>query len=94
MKGYEYKSDVVKEILAEGREQGLEQGLERGLERGREEAAIELAKSKLATFSGADEAVIRGVPGPDLIGLIVALGRAKDEEEARAILDRLPPPAS
>jgi hypothetical protein len=73
--------------LERGLEQGLERGLEQGLERGRQDAAIELARVKLGQMSPEDEAAIHAIhDAAALTALIVGLGKAQDEAQARAAI--------
>lgn len=90
MEGYKYRSDYARKYFAQGREEGLEQGLADGLRA----AVLVLAADKLGTLPDDIEARIRGLADHEILtALNLELGRARDADEARAVIDRHVPRA-
>ena len=86
IENYEYQSDFARRYIAQGRDEGREEGREEGLRA----AAIQLARAKLGTLSADEEARLAAMTDADgaLTGLIIALGRAANADEARVALER------
>lgn len=87
MDGYVYRSKIALEIQANGRKEGIVQG--------RARVALDLAKDKLGTLSAQQQAAIARLAedAKKLSSLVVRLGRARNQAEARSILAKLCPPA-
>ena len=89
MQHHEYRSDFARRYVAEGRAEGKLEGRAEGKLEGKQAAAIELARAKLGPLSSADEAAIGAIADMDqLTALIIALGLARDPDEAQAALRR------
>lgn len=88
MDGYVYRSKIALEIQANGRKEGVVQG--------RARVALDLAKDKLGKLSAQQQAAIERLAedAKKLSSLVVRLGRARTQAEARSILAKLRPPAS
>jgi len=93
IKGYQYQSDFARKYISLGRKQGLEKGRAKGREEGREEglrrAIVDIVGARLPGLRDELAQRLRGRPAVLLDTIGVALGKANDEAEARAVLDRL-----
>jgi hypothetical protein len=83
LEGYVYRSKFARKYMAQGREEGLSEGINE-LKR----AVLELARDKLE-LSPEDQRMLQADRDPaELTELAIALGRARDAEQARAALER------
>ncbi len=84
----ELRQEAWDEGLEEGKKEGLEQGLERGLEQGLEEALFSLVEARFPNLlSLARERRSKLTSHATLQKLVVQMGIARSEEEARAFLN-------